>query len=55
MSLTDRDRKVVMVVVPLLALLAYWFLLLSPQRQKAATAGTELSKQQDAARMHARS
>jgi hypothetical protein len=49
-SLTDRDKKVVMVVVPLVALLAYWFLLLSPQRKEAATAGTELSKQQDASK-----
>ena len=48
MSLTDRDRKVVMVVIPLVLLLGYWFLLFSPKREEAATAGQELTKQQDA-------
>ncbi|MEX1141690.1 MAG: hypothetical protein WD993_02250 [Thermoleophilaceae bacterium] len=46
MSLTDRDRKIVMLLVPAIVVLAYWFLLLTPQREEAATAATELSAQE---------
>jgi Pilus assembly protein, PilO len=46
-TLTDRDRKIVMAIVPLLILLAYWFLLLAPKRQDASTAGEELAVQQE--------
>ena len=46
MSLTDRDRKIVMFLVPLLAVLGYWFLLLGPKREAASRAGTELAKQE---------
>jgi hypothetical protein len=52
-SITERDKKVLLVFIPLVLLLGYWFLLLSPQRQKASTAGDELAKQEqrrDAAR-----
>jgi len=45
-SLTDRDRKIVMVVAPLVLILAYWFLMLAPKREEAATAATELATQQ---------
>jgi Tfp pilus assembly protein PilO len=50
-SLTARDKKILIVLVPVVALAAYWFLLLSPKREEAATAATELSQQQD--RLHA--
>ncbi len=46
MSLTDRDRKIMIAVAPILVLLAYWFLLLAPKREAASTAGAELSKQE---------
>lgn len=46
MSLTARDRKVVMVIVPVLLVAAYWFLLLSPKWDEAAAAGEELTKQE---------
>jgi hypothetical protein len=46
-SLTNRDKKVVMVLVPLLAVLGYWFLLLSPQREAASKAGEDLTKQEE--------
>jgi hypothetical protein len=52
-SLTDRDRKIVMVLLPALLLAAYWFLLLTPKREQAAESGTELAAQverRDAAR-----
>ena len=46
MSLTDRDRKLVLLIVPAVLFAAYWFLLLSPKREEAATAGQELAAQE---------
>jgi Tfp pilus assembly protein PilO len=46
-SLTDRDRKIVLVVIPILAIVAYWFLLLSPKREEATTASASLTEQQE--------
>ena len=37
-SMSDRDRKIMLAIVPLVVILAYWFLLLSPKRDEAATA-----------------
>ena len=48
MSLTDRDRKILMFVAPLAVLVGYWFLLLAPQRDNAAEAGEALVKQEQA-------
>jgi Tfp pilus assembly protein PilO len=45
MSLSDRDRKIVLAIVPILVLVAYWFLLLAPKREEAASASKELTKQ----------
>jgi Tfp pilus assembly protein PilO len=45
-SLTDRDRKVLIFVMPVLVTLAYWMLLLSPQRQAADKAADEVATQQ---------
>jgi hypothetical protein len=45
-SLTDRDRKLMLLIVPAVLLAAYWFLLLSPKREEAATAGQELAVQE---------
>jgi Tfp pilus assembly protein PilO len=47
MSLTDRDRKIVLLLIPVLLLGAYWFLLLSPKREEATTAATTLTEQTD--------
>lgn len=46
MSLSDRDRKIVIGLVPLLVVLAYWFLLFAPKREESATAAAELAKQE---------
>lgn len=46
MTLTDRDRRIVLALVPLLLIAAYWFLVLGPKRTQAADAGKELSKQE---------
>jgi Tfp pilus assembly protein PilO len=45
-TLTDRDRKLVIAVVPIVLIVAYWFLLLAPKREEASTAGDELAKQE---------
>jgi Tfp pilus assembly protein PilO len=46
-SLTARDKKILVVLVPIVVLAAFWFLLLSPKREEASTAATELTQQQD--------
>jgi Pilus assembly protein, PilO len=35
-TLTDRDRKILMLLAPLALIAAYWFLLLAPKRDEAA-------------------
>jgi len=46
-TLSDRDRKVLIFVVPFLALMGYWFLLLSPQRQEASIAAEQVVKEHE--------
>jgi Tfp pilus assembly protein PilO len=46
-SLSSRDRKILIFIVPVVAILAYWFLLLSPKREEATTAATELTAQEE--------
>ena len=48
MSLTDRDRKVLLVIVPLVILVGYWFLLLAPKREEASKAASDLTEQKEA-------
>lgn len=47
MSLSDRDRKLLIALIPVLLLGAFWFLLLSPKRQEATTAADELAAQEE--------
>jgi Tfp pilus assembly protein PilO len=54
MTLSDRDKKILIFLVPLVVIGAYWFLLLAPKREEATTASAALTAQQDrleAARM----
>jgi hypothetical protein len=44
MSLTDRDRKIVLILAPLVLLLAYWFVVLAPQRAESAKVEKQLTK-----------
>jgi Tfp pilus assembly protein PilO len=46
-SLTDRDRKILMALVPVIVIVAYWFLLLAPKREEASTASQELTTQEE--------
>ena len=41
MTLSDRDRRIILVLIPIVIVIAYWFLLLSPKRD-------DLSKARDA-------
>jgi len=45
--MSDRDRKLLIGLVPVIMLAAFWFLLFSPKREAAAEAKTELAQQQD--------
>lgn len=42
MSLTDRDKKLMMVLVPILLLGVYWFLVLAPQRSEVSKLDDQL-------------
>ena len=44
MSLTDRDRKILLVLAPLVLLIGYWFVVLAPQRSESAKVEQELTK-----------
>src|SRR5688572_10312572 len=46
MTLSPRDKKIVTFLVPVMVVLGYWFLLLSPQRQAASEAATTLETEQ---------
>jgi Tfp pilus assembly protein PilO len=45
-NLTDRDRKILIGLIPLLILGAFWFLLMAPKRKEATDAKAELEKQE---------
>jgi len=47
MSLSDRDRKVAIVLVPLVLIGAFAFLVMKPKREEAAKAAKALSAQQE--------
>jgi hypothetical protein len=47
-SLTDRDRKIVIALLPLLLIGIYWFLILSPKRKEATKLATQVTKAQQA-------
>lgn len=47
MTLSDRDKKILTFMLPLLLIAAYWFLLLAPKREEATTAATALTAEQD--------
>jgi type IV pilus assembly PilO-like protein len=47
-SVSNRDRKLLLILVPIAVIVGFWFLLLSPKRQEASKAGEELTKQEKA-------
>jgi hypothetical protein len=46
MSMTNRDRKILLALIPIVLIVAYWFLLLAPKRQEAGKVRDELSQAQ---------
>jgi type IV pilus assembly protein PilO len=45
-TLTDRDRKIMVALLPIVVLIAYWFLLLAPKRDEASVAKQNLEAEQ---------
>jgi Tfp pilus assembly protein PilO len=45
-SITDRDRKILLALIPIVAIVGYYFLLLAPKRQEASKVKDELSQAQ---------
>jgi Tfp pilus assembly protein PilO len=45
-SITDRDRKILMLLVPVALAVAYWFLLLAPKREEATKVQDQLTQAQ---------
>jgi len=48
MSITDRDRKIVFLLVPIALIAAYWFLVLAPKRQEESKIKDQLGQAQTA-------
>jgi hypothetical protein len=46
-TLSSRDKKILLFLVPLVLIAAYWFLLLSPKREEATAASAKLTQEQD--------
>jgi len=44
MSLTNRDRKILLALIPLAAIIGYWFLLLAPKHQEASKIKDQLTQ-----------
>lgn len=44
MSIGDRDKKILMGIVPVLLLVGFWFLLLAPKRSEAVKVDAQLAK-----------
>jgi Tfp pilus assembly protein PilO len=49
MNLSARDRKIVFALVPVLVLAGFWFLVLAPKREQAASAEQSAAKQEQRA------
>jgi Tfp pilus assembly protein PilO len=45
-SFSDRDRKILLALIPLALIAAYWFLVLAPKRQEATSIQTQLTQAQ---------
>jgi hypothetical protein len=45
-NLSERDRKLLIFILPAVAIVAYWFLFLSPVRKEGSQLGDELAKQE---------
>jgi type IV pilus assembly PilO-like protein len=48
MSLTDRDRKIAVILLPVILIAVYWFLILSPKRKEATKLSGQATQAQQA-------
>jgi type II secretion system (T2SS) protein M len=48
MNVSERDKKILVILVPLVVVLGYWFLLLAPKREAASAAAVTLESEQAA-------
>jgi Tfp pilus assembly protein PilO len=46
-SITDRDKKILMLIVPVALIAAYWFLLFAPKREEAVSVQEQVVQAQD--------
>lgn len=46
MNVSERDKKILMIIIPLVVVLGYWFVLFAPERKAAADAGKTLQAEQ---------
>jgi hypothetical protein len=46
MNMSDRDKKIIIVLAPLLAVVGFWFLVLAPKRSESTKLGTQLEQAQ---------
>ena len=46
MNLTERDRKLITIILPIVVLAGYWFLILGPKRDEASQASDQLAQQE---------
>jgi Tfp pilus assembly protein PilO len=46
MSLTARDRRIILILIPIVAIIAYYFMVLSPKREEASKVAHELTQAQ---------
>ena len=47
MTLTDRDKKLLTLLIPVVLIAAYWFLLFAPKREEAASVQEQVTQAQD--------
>jgi hypothetical protein len=45
-SITDRDKKIIVILLPLLLVVGYWFMILAPKRKEAGTVSDQLTQAQ---------
>ena len=46
MTVSERDKKILLILIPVIVVLGYWFLLLAPKREAASTAEATLQTEQ---------
>ena len=46
--ITARDRKIMLILIPLVVIVGYWFMVLAPKRAESAKVSSELTKAQSA-------